>query len=115
MRDLLEKGFFAGVGALMYLEEKADEVVGEMIDKGRMAPEEGRRFIEDLDRRLREEFPKAGKRVDESMKNALRDAGFVTKDEIHAISETLTEISARLKSIEEMSATADSEKVDLEP
>lgn len=115
MRDLLEKSFFAGVGALMYMQEKADEVVGEMIEKGRMAPDEGRRFIEALDKRLHEDFPNVRKRVDETMKATLRDAGFVTKEEIHDINEALTEISARLKNIEKMSAATSSEKVDLEP
>lgn len=115
MRDLLEKGFFAGVGALMYLQEKADEVVGEMIEKGRMAPEEGRRFIEALDKRLHDDFPDVRKRVDETMKATMRDAGFVTKDEIHDINEALTEIGARLKNIEKAGANSNSDKVDLEP
>lgn len=115
MRDLLEKGFFAGIGALMYVQEKASEVVGEMIEKGRMAPEEGKRFIEALDKRLQEDFPNVRKRVDESMKATLQDAGFVTKDEIHDINEALIEISARLKNIEKASAATSSDKVDLEP
>ena len=48
MQDFLRKGFNLGLGALTATKEKVEEVVNELIKKGEVGQEEGKKLINEL-------------------------------------------------------------------
>ncbi|MBT9159610.1 MAG: phasin family protein [Dehalococcoidia bacterium] len=48
MQDLLQKGFSLGLGILVTTKEKVEEVVGELVKKGDISTEEGKKLVSEL-------------------------------------------------------------------
>jgi len=85
LKKVLEKGFLASLGFWLLLHEKADEIIRELIKKGKMAPEEGRRFLDELAKKAEEEKEAIKERVGEIAQTTFKEFGFVTKDELEAL------------------------------
>lgn len=80
MRKIFEKGLYASLGFWLLIHEKADELIREMIKKGEMAPEQGRKFLDELSTRVNEEKEALKDRVEELVQASLKDV-FVTRKE----------------------------------
>lgn len=100
MMDLVEKGFYTWLGAWLLFHEKADEIMREMVAKGKEAPEESRRTMDDVSRRVDEEKEELKSWFADSVASALRDTGVATRDEIDALNARLDDIEGRLAVVE---------------
>lgn len=100
MHDLMEKGFYTTLGAWLLVHEKADEILKEMVAKGKAAPEEGRTSIDDISQRVDEEKEEVKQWLGESLASVLRDAGAPTKQDLDSLSSRLEEIEDRLAVVE---------------
>jgi polyhydroxyalkanoate synthesis regulator phasin len=81
MKKLLEKGLLTSMGLLLLLHEKADEIIRDLVEKGRMAPEEGRRFLDELAIRIDREKEAIREEFGLRSKAVLREMGLVTRDD----------------------------------
>lgn len=104
MANLLEQGFFTTLGMFLFVQEKAAEAVGDLVDRGRLDADEGRRFVDDLNKRLKSESRELRQRIDDVVQESLSDAGMVTKADIREIKLALSDIDDRLMSLEEKRA-----------
>ncbi|MDI6689436.1 MAG: hypothetical protein QMD66_00855 [Actinomycetota bacterium] len=100
MMDLVEKGILTFLGAWLLLHEKAHEVIVDLIEKGKAAPEEGKYFIEDLSKRVDEEKEELKKKISECAHIALKEAGFATDGDVKMLTRRLNDLEKRLKSLE---------------
>ena len=91
MDGFFEKGVLTTFGAFLFLQEKAGEAVSDMMERGRMAPEEGRRFMEDLTNRL--------ERDTDDMRAKIQDEADLKdlKGRLAKIEGRLEEIASRLE------------------
>lgn len=80
MKKLFEKGLYASLGFWLLIHEKADELIREMIKKGEMAPEQGRKFLDELSARVNEEKESLKDRIGDLVQASLKDV-FVTREE----------------------------------
>lgn len=110
MASLLEKGIYTTLGMFLFMQEKAGEAINDLIDRGRLAPEEGRRFMEDLNRRVERESKEIRTKIDEVIEDSLRDAGLITKADINQIKFSLSEIEDRLTLLEGKQASKTTKK-----
>lgn len=110
MASILEKGIYSTLGMFLFMQEQANEVVNDLIDRGRLGPEEGRRFMDDFSKRLERDGREVREKIDASVQDSLRDAGLITKSDIDQIKLTLSEIDDRLTMIEGKQATKESNK-----
>lgn len=84
MKKIFEKGLYASLGFWLLIHEKADELIREMIKKGEMAPEQGRKFLDELSSRVNEEKEALKDRVEELIQASLKDV-FATKKEFEEL------------------------------
>lgn len=104
MASILEKGIYTTLGMFLFMQEKAAEAVNDLIDRGRLGPEEGRRFMEDFNRRLERETKELRSRIDVVIQDSLKQAGLITKSDINQIKLALSEIEDRLTLLESKQA-----------
>lgn len=100
MKDLVEKGIYTTLGAWLLIHEKADEIMKEMVAKGKDAPEGSRRIIDEMSQRVDEEKDEIKDWLSDAMTSAFADTGVATKDQIEALSARLDEIEGRLAVVE---------------
>ncbi len=81
MKKLLEKGLLTSLGLWLLLHEKADEIIRDLVKKGKMAPEEGRRFLDELALRAEKEKEAIKEEFGSRSKAILREMGFVIRDD----------------------------------
>lgn len=104
MANPIEKGIYSSVGMFLFMQEKAAEAVSDLVDRGRIGAEEGRRFIEDLDKRLRRESEELRRSVDTYVEEGTWRTGLATKSDFKEIKRQFSEIEERLQAMEEKKA-----------
>ena len=97
MRKVLEKGFLASLGFWLLLHEKADEIIRDLIEKGKMAPEEGRKFLDELAKRAEEEKEAIKERMGDIAQTTFKDFGFVTREEYETLLKRIEELEKKLE------------------
>jgi len=96
---MFEKGLMTSLGAFLFLQEKAGEAVRDMIERGRLAPEEGRRFLEDLTNRLEDDAREIRVKVKSEAEEKMRSAGVATETDLKDLKGRLAKIESRLEDI----------------
>jgi polyhydroxyalkanoate synthesis regulator phasin len=99
-RGLVEEILLAGVGVVSLTKERADELVEELADRGRLSREEATRLVEDLTARWRGEAVRAGERASSGLSGILRELGLVTRDEWEELELRLAQVEHRLRLLE---------------
>ncbi len=94
MKDLISNMFLAGFGAMMLTKEKAEEIVGEMIQKGEMSRDEARNVVDSLVEKGKKEENNMLDLVRNDVRKVMEDTGVPSRDEFE-------EIKKRLKALEE--------------
>ncbi len=91
MKNLFEKGLYASLGFWLLIHEKADELIREMIKKGEMAPEQGRKFLDELSARVNQEKESLKDRVVDLVQTSLKDV-FVTREEFDRLLKKVSDL-----------------------
>jgi len=100
VRELVEDVFFAGVGAVALTKDRADELVEELVHRGRMAPSDAREVVDEVTGRWRGEALRFGERASSSLAGVLRELGLVTRREWEELELRLSQIEHRVKLLE---------------
>ncbi|RJQ56319.1 MAG: hypothetical protein C4521_00650 [Actinobacteria bacterium] len=100
MKDMAEKGLYTMLGAWLLIHEKADEIMKEMVAKGKEAPEGGRSVVDEMSKRVDEEKEELKGWIAQNMSSAMREAGMATKEDIDDIRARMDEIESRLAVVE---------------
>jgi len=96
MDELVKKFLYTGVGLAALTAEKLQETVDEMVGKGKVSKDEGKKIVDDFVDKVenqREDFESRWKEMVDSFTSSVNLPQFVTKDD-------LTEINRRLDAIE---------------
>ena len=99
-KDMLEKSFLATLGFWLLIHEKADDVIRDLVKKGKMAPEEGKHFWEELSSKVDDEKEELKEKIKGSAHSAIKEAGGVTKDELEKLNLKMAELEGRITVIE---------------
>lgn len=91
MQDSIEKLFLGMVGGAALSYEKANEVIDELIEKGRITVEEGKELAEELKQNA----------VDKISPNKTENSDLDLAEEILELKQTINQLSKRLDAIEE--------------
>ena len=87
MSNLFEKGLLAGIGLLSMTREKAQEVIDELSEEGKVQKKEVKDWVEQLTDRGEEERQALRKLVRDEMKKVLDEMGLATKEDIQKLLE----------------------------
>lgn len=98
--EIFRKMALFGIGAIAISQEKLDEFVQEMVKKGELNREEGKKFVIDVlsekDRQLKEVEEKINKKV----KDVVESSGVASKKDIEDLSKRTENLSNRMEKIE---------------
>jgi len=87
MSNLFEKGLLVGIGLLSMTREKAQEVIDELSEEGKVQKKEVKDWVEQLTDRGEEERQALRKLVRDEMKKVLDEMGLATKEDIQKLLE----------------------------
>ncbi|MEJ5224583.1 MAG: hypothetical protein WHV44_09015 [Anaerolineales bacterium] len=82
MSNLFEKGLLAGIGLLSMTREKAQAVIDELSQEGKLQTNEVKDWVEKLTDRGEEERQALRKLIRDEMKKVLDEMGLVTKEDL---------------------------------
>lgn len=98
--EIFRKVALFGIGTIAISQEKIEEFTQEMVKKGEMNREEGKKFVLEVlsekDRQRKEIEEKINKKV----KDVVESSGIATKKDIESTKKDMTDISNRMEKIE---------------
>ena len=80
MEDMLKKIFLAGIGTLALTYEKSNEMVQNLVEKGKITVEQGKELNEELKRVINSKDNTKDNKED--LKEILKDLNLATKEDI---------------------------------
>ena len=104
MIDLIKKTVLAGVGAAALTKEKAEEALGELVDKGKLSATEAKETAEKIAEDGKREFESATNQLQEKFDELLSKAGFNQSKRIDELETKIGDLEARLKALEDSGA-----------
>lgn len=101
MEELFRKFLYTGVGIVALTAEKLQESVDEMVGKGKVSKDEGKRIVQDFVDNMeskRDDFEDRLKEAADSMTSSLKLPQFATKEEVDALMSRISSLEAKLGS-----------------
>lgn len=100
MIDLIKKTVLAGVGAAALTKEKAEEALGDLVDKGKLSASEAKETAEKIAEDGKREFESATGQLQEKFDELLSKAGFNQSKRIDELETKIGNLEARLNALE---------------
>jgi len=98
--EIAEEALLAGVGAVAITKERADELVGELTQKGKLTQEDARELVDEVMGRWRGDALRMGERAGATLSGVFRELGLVTRREHEELELRLAQLEHRLRLIE---------------
>lgn len=92
MTDLLTKTFYLGLGLYSMTKERAEEVIDELVESGRMRREESSKAVDDLMARAEKEKAAFDQKVHDAMEEAVKNLHLARQSDIEELSRKLDQL-----------------------
>ena len=99
MADLLKKVLYTGVGLVSTTTEKMQTLVQELVDKGRISEEEGKKVVEDFLQDTKTKRNEFENRFKEVVERIVSKFNFVPADKVEALNAKLEEMETEGKAV----------------
>lgn len=96
MLELVKKTMLTGIGLALLAKDEVEDLAKELVEKGKMTEKDGKKFLDELQKRYEDVQNKLEERVEKTVKEFLKKADVVTADDLKAIKK---EIRALKKAI----------------
>lgn len=99
MEELIRKFLYTGVGIVALTAEKLQEAVDEMVGKGKVSKDEGKRIVQDFVDNMeskRDDFEDSLKEAADNMTSSLKLPLFATKEDVDALMTRISSLEAKL-------------------
>lgn len=101
MADIVKKTLLAGIGLALKTWDEVEDLAKELVEKGKMSENDGKKFLNDLQKRYEETQKKLEARVEKTVKEFLKKADVVTSDELKAVKKEVRELKKIISSVKE--------------
>jgi polyhydroxyalkanoate synthesis regulator phasin len=101
---MLKQLLYAGIGLAAITEEKAEELVAELVKKGEMSTDEGKDLLNSLRSRIQEESDRLKERINEQVERTINSMNLVRKSDIDEVLDRLEKLEKRLDEIQSQEA-----------
>lgn len=92
MIDLIKKMISTGIGLGLKTWDEVETIAKELAEKGKMSEKEGRKFINDLQKKYEDTQKKFEARIEKSTKEFLKRADVVTRDDLKVLEREIKEL-----------------------
>lgn len=97
MSEMIKKMIFTGIGLAAVSKDKIEESVKEMITKGSLTEQEGRKFVEEMSGYSEKARTELEKQVNGYVEKAIDRMGLVRKSDLDELQSSILAIQKRLE------------------
>ena len=97
MKKILEDILLTGLGTIVLTKEKAQKLIDKMIEQGDLSKKEGRELLDEFLQKTDEETSKISDRISSELKNRLKQAGFVTEEDLKKVNQRIDLLEEKLE------------------
>lgn len=94
MFDLVKKSMLTGIGLALKTWDEVEDMAKDIQKKSEMSESEGRKFLDDIQKRYEETQEKLEKRVETAVKDFLKKTNIVTTDELKELKKEIRELKS---------------------
>ena len=94
--DILRKMGLFGIGVISLTKEKVEELSRELIQKGDLTQEEGKKFVHDVLAEKEKQVKDIESQVNTKVQEFINKSGVVTKKDIQALEKKIEELEKKL-------------------
>jgi polyhydroxyalkanoate synthesis regulator phasin len=99
MFDLMKKGMLAGIGLALKTWDEVEKMVQDVQEKGDMSEAEGRKFLDEVQKKYAEAQSKLEQRVEQTVKEFLKKTQIVTSDELKELKKEIRELKSIINTL----------------
>ncbi len=99
MSDTVRKMGLFGIGVISLTQEKIEEFSQEMIKKGELSKEEGKKFVKDVLSEREKQMKDFEDKINERVKETLQKSGVVMKSDISALERKIEKLEKTVNSM----------------
>lgn len=99
MSDMLRKMGLFGIGVLSLTQEKIEEFTQEMVKKGEMSKDEGKKFVKDVLSEKEKQLKDMEEKINERVKENLKKSGIVMKSDIETLERKIEKLEKTIQSM----------------
>jgi polyhydroxyalkanoate synthesis regulator phasin len=103
LREAAEELFLAGVGVVALTKDRTEELVDELVDRGKVGRDEARELVDEMIGRWRGETIRMGERAGSTFSGLFRELGLVTRNDYDELELRLAQLEHRLRLVEKES------------
>jgi len=92
MFDLIKKTMLTGIGLALKTKDEVENLAEDLIKQGELSETEGKKFLEEIKGKYEDSQKKLEKRVEKTVKELLKKANLVTRDELNALKKEIREL-----------------------
>ncbi len=100
MTDILKKMMLTGIGLAAVSKDKLDEIIKDMIAKGSMTEQEGRKYVEEMTNYAEKAKGEFEKQVDNYVEKAIERMDLARKQDLEELQATVLDIQKKLEKTE---------------
>ena len=104
MFELAKKSMLAGIGLALKTRDEVEDLVNDLLKKGELSENEGRKFLEEARERYDEVQSNLEKRVEDSVKGFLKKTNIVTSDELRDLKKEIRELKSIVNTLTQKSS-----------
>ena len=101
MFDMMKKSMLAGIGLALKTWDEVEDMVKELQKKGEMSEAEGRKFLDEIQKKYEQTQDKLEKRVEQAVKDLLKKSNLVTSDELKELKKEIRELKSIINAMTE--------------
>lgn len=95
--EILRKMSLFGIGVFSLTKEKVEELSQEMVKKGELTQDEGKKFVQEVLSEKEHQLKDVEKQVNDKVKDFIDKSGVVTKKDIQALEAKIEELEKKLQ------------------
>ena len=99
MSELIRKMGLFSVGVFSLTQEKVEEFTQEMIKKGDISREEGKKFVKDVLSEKEKQINDLEDKINENVEKVMKKSGVVMKSDIAALEKKIEELEKTIQSL----------------
>lgn len=92
MLNIIKKSMLTGIGLALIAKDEVEDLVKELVNKGKMSENEGTKFLDDLQKRYDETQKKLEEKVQQAVKDFMKKADVVTGDELKGLKKEIRDL-----------------------
>lgn len=97
MNDLLRKVVLTGIGLAALTKEKIEEVVKDVVEKGKLSEKEGKEFVDELLKKSEGAREKVEGQIEKALQATLKKMNLVTRDEFSKLEKQIKQLKKAVK------------------